>query len=157
MITNIEENCAFGRYTEKRKIAMQEKLFYVSKQLFHVFLLHCWLQIALRIFLFGHIDVMWVLQRFALMSFFKWYQTCGHTTHTEKICALNGKTDVESWIVFQFSKCHYCGCPLKAKWGATFAVLLRKKCLCHVYRCHFDSLKLSKIIGLTKIRNFFLF
>ena len=57
-----------------------------------------------KIFYIGHIHAIWVLERSALMSSFKWYQTCGHTMHTDKICVLNEKTDVESRIGFQFSK-----------------------------------------------------
>ena len=44
---------------------MQEKLFYVSKTAFSCIFTN-------------FLTSIWVLQRFALMSSFKWYQTCGH-------------------------------------------------------------------------------
>ena len=53
-----------------------------------------------KIFSVGHIHVMWVLERSALMSSFERYQNYGHTIHTAKNLRANRKNVrwVTNWI-----------------------------------------------------------
>ena len=71
---------------------MQKQLFFVSQKrallgVFTTFLTSN----GSKNFSMGHIHVMWVLERSALMSSFERYQTCGHTTHTAKNLRANRK------------------------------------------------------------------
>jgi len=71
---------------------MQKQLFFVSqkKALLGVFTTFLTSN-GSKNFTMGHIHVMWVLERSALMSSFEWYQNYGRTRHTAQNLRANRK------------------------------------------------------------------